>query len=609
MRTEESRAKGAQPPAKPDTGESSVEETSKVTENGATESATAEAADLDANDGGTQVIPIDPDDTESLDALIALSPPAPRTAPVRPAGSLERGLLRVVQSLSLDERLGRILLSIVLAGLLWFYVTNLENPAQVTQFNGVTLEVRGLDKSLKIINTMPTVDVTVQAPQNIMSTLRQTDILPYVDLQGLDAGVHEVPVLLDLTALPDHNSMSFSVAPQHLQVQLELQASRTLPVTVLVTGTPAQNYGDEPAQVNPQQVTVSGPESAVSRIEQVVVTVDVSGTASTQSGYKNPVPLDSACKAISGLTIEPSTVQVVVPIQLLVATKLVPVHVPVVGNPAPGYSASQINVNPKVVTICCAPSDVLEQVGSVNTNPVSISGTTSTVVTTTQLILPNGAQLYPGQSSTISVTVQISTFETSWQLSVTPSIENVAAGMTAIPSPTSLTLTLSGTLAQFQSLKPSEIKATVDATGLGSGTYQLDPLVTVPQGITLVSVDPAKVALTLIAPTPVPLTPTATPTHTPTLAPTATAQAAAPGSPTPLPSPTPTLSPLPTAPPTATSTPVQSVTVTQTSGPSPTPTPANGAESAGTPAPPTPTNVFLSTLPTATPLAGELRYE
>jgi YbbR domain-containing protein len=599
MRTEASRTQGAQPPPESDAGETKVEDTSKVTEDA------AEVADPNANNGAAPVAAIDPNDTESLDALIALSPPATKPAPARPTGSIERNARRLIESLSLDERLGRIILSIVLAVLLWFYVTNLDNPAQVTQFNGLTLEVRGLDKSLKIINTLPTIDVTVQAPQNIMSTLRQTDIHPYVDLHGLDAGVHEVPIVLDLTALPDHSTMTFSVAPQNVQVQLELEASRVFPVTVLVTGTPAQNYGAEPAQVNPQQVTVSGPESAVSRIEQVVVSEDVSGTASTQSGYKSPVALDNAGKLVSGVTADPPTVQVVVPIQLYVATKLVPVHVPIIGNPAPGYSASQIDVNPKVVTICCAPSDVLVHISSIDTNPVSIAGATSTVVTTTQLILPSGVQLYPGQPATISVTVQISTFETTWQLSVPPTVENVAPGLTAIPSPSSITLTLSGTLAQFQSLKPSDILATVDAKGLDPGTYELDPQVTVPQGVKLVGIDPPKVALTLIAPTP---TPTHTPTLAPTLAPTATPHLVVPSSPTPLPTATHTLAPVPTtpptpqptAPPTSTPSPVQSPTHTQPPA-SPTPTAATGAASAGSPALPSPTHLSLEPATTPTP--------
>jgi len=98
-------------------------------------------------------------------------PAEPRTGR-RVSTSIERRVRNLVQGISLDERLGRVLLSIVLAALLWFYVTSLENPAQVTQFSGLPLELRGLGPSLKVINTLPTVNVTVQAPQNLLSNLR-----------------------------------------------------------------------------------------------------------------------------------------------------------------------------------------------------------------------------------------------------------------------------------------------------------------------------------------------------------------------------------------------------------------------------------------------------
>ena len=40
--------------------------------------------------------------------------------------------------------------------------------------------------------------------------------------------------------------------------------------------------------------------------------------------------------------------------------------------------------------------------------------------------MPPGIQLYPGQPSTIDVTVRVDTFETSWQLSVVPSVEGIS---------------------------------------------------------------------------------------------------------------------------------------------------------------------------------------
>jgi YbbR domain-containing protein len=507
-----------------------------------------------------------------------IAAPAPRPSARRT--TRVRWLVNVVQSLSLDDRLGRIILSIILAALLWFYVASLENPAQVTQFNRLTPALRGLPSNLKVINTIPTVDVTVQAPQSIMNSLRESDVRPYIDLAPLGAGVHEVPVSVDVNGLADRNAINLSVAPRSVQVQLEVQATRSYSVSTQTIGTPAIGYSLEAGQVQPDKVSVTGSENDINRIAQVVVSVDVEQKAATQRGFKNPVALDSSGQEISGLTFQPTTVQVVVPIKLLFNYKLVPVHVPVVDNPAPGYSAYEIKLDPSNVTICCAAGNILEPISSLETEPVSISGTTATVVTTTNLVLPAGVELYPGQSRVISVTVRIDTFETSWQLSVAPSVEGLTPGTAFVLSPNSLDITLSGTLAQFQNLKPADVRASVDVTGLGPGTYELDPQVTVPSGVKLSSFSPAKVTVSLIPPTPVPPTPTQVPVApTPTLnsitAPSQTSTA------------TPTHTSLPR--PTETSTQSAPLTPTHTLTPSPVPTatltPGIGPEQAGTPPP------------------------
>lgn len=523
-------------------------------------------------------------DDEEATALTMAAIAAPVIPPAKPSRRplptrVVDAINTAAHSLSLDERLGRIVLSIVLAILLWFYVTGLENPSQITSFRGMSLEVRSTEPNLKITNTspLPTVDVSFQAPQSVLSTLSSKDIHPYIDLRGLSAGVHRVPVLVDFDGQLGSTLSNLSVTPPDVQVQLELQAARVFNVGVRVDGTPLFGYVTAQPQVDPSQVTVSGSESAITRIGSVIVPVDVDGKASTQRGVKSPVALDSSGQEITGLTFSPLTIQVTVPINLVLSNRLVPVRVPIVGNPAPGYSVDDIKIDPTNVTICCAASALLEAVQSVSTDPVSISGTTSTVITRTQIILPAGVELYPGQSRTITVTVSVRTFNTTWQLSVTPRVEGLPPGYSSVLSPNSIDLTLSGTFAQFQALRPDDVQSTIDGSTLGAGTYEITPTVTVPNDITLVSVNPAIITVSIIAPTPTPLPPTATipPPPTATTAPTSTAvtvvpspiPTASPGVPSPTrpastPSPTHTPTIAPTAPPTFTAIPTASPTTT-----------------------------------------------
>lgn len=477
--------------------------------------------------GGEPALRGDPAAERKLNAA-PFSARASTAAPPTGRSILEQlleGMNRVARSLSLDERLGRIILSGVLAVLLWFYVTGLENPAQLTSFRGLTVEMRGIEANLKAINTLPpvTADVSFQAPQNVLSTLESNDIQPYINVSGLGAGVHRVPVQVDFSGGIENSLSNLSITPADVQVQLEVQATRSFTVEASIIGTPAFGYELEQAQVEPGVVSVNGSESAIERIVSVVATVDVADKVTTQRGLRSPIALDEAGQEIVGLMFTPATVQVIVPIKGSLSNRLVPVRVPIQDNPAPGYSVNDIKIEPTNVTLCCAPNNILEEVDSVSTNPISIAGITESIVTTATLILPAGVELYLGQSNTVTVTVSVETFDTTWQISVSPVLEGLPDGFAAVVSPTSIDVTLSGTFAQFQALTPADVSAIIDVAPLDAGTYEITPVINIPGDITLVSVNPPNVTLSIIAPTPVPPTPSSTPTTEPTPLPTFTA--------------------------------------------------------------------------------------
>jgi YbbR domain-containing protein len=490
---------------------------------------------------------------------------SPSKGPV--AGGIRIGttILRTgLPKLSLDDRVGRILLSIVLAVLLWVYVVNLENPAQTTIFTGLPLQVRGLAPNLKLINQIPNVNTTVLAPQNIMATLTQPDVRPYIDLTGTNEGVHEVPVRVEVVEVPQ-GSVDVSLFPRTVQVQLQAQVTQAFSISAQITGVPAFGGSSEPAQIDPAQVVVTGPDDAVGRIASVVAPVDVQGQVSNQRGFIAPVALDGNGQVIKDLTFEPATVEVVVPITTLDTNRVVSVNPQVVGQPAPGYRPSLITAEPNIVTICCTPGE-LQKVEFLDTIPVSITGTTSTIITTTEVILPPNVSLYPGQSKFITVTVSVEALVTQLELSIAPEVEGLQGQNSVVLSPNQLSITLAGTFAQLQGLKPTDVRAILSLGDRGPGTYDIEPQIVVPNGVTVQGSAPRRVSVTIIAPTQVPPTPTPTAqptaTPTPTIEPTATpsvsinpvptsAVAASPTS-TALPLPSPSSSPQPQATPTHT---------------------------------------------------------
>ncbi len=104
-------------------------------------------------------------------------------------------------------------LSVFFALILWFFVTG-EQSAEVGF--AVPLELKNIPKGMMVVNDVPSfVDVRISGPRTILSSLRPSDILVSVDLNGAKAGVTtfrrleqgvKIPTALKITRLLAVNS-------------------------------------------------------------------------------------------------------------------------------------------------------------------------------------------------------------------------------------------------------------------------------------------------------------------------------------------------------------------------------------------------------------------
>jgi hypothetical protein len=75
----------------------------------------------------------------------------------------------------------------------------------------------------------------------------------------------------------------------------------------------------------------------------------------------------------------------------------------------------------------------------------------------------------------------------------------LAQGLVAEVDPASVQITLAGTMPALNAIPPDQVIAVVDATGRGPGTYTLDVNPRVPSGVSVQSVQPARVTVTIKA--------------------------------------------------------------------------------------------------------------
>ena len=413
------------------------------------------------------------------------------------------------------------LLAFVLALAVWVTAVTAANP-DVTQAypNPIPIEFIGQDPGLVITGTFPRqVQVTLRAPRSIWDTVLSGDvpIRAVVDLTGLKAGIRSVQVQLQIATRPVR---IISVTPQSFDLSLEQLVTITLPVELTLNGNPAIGYKAGDVVMDPAQAIISGPESFVAQVKHVLADLDLTNA---RQSVETALPIHAVNEAgsiVNGISVSPDNIQVSVPIVQQGGYRDLAVKVMITGQLASGYRLKNITAAPLTVTVFSENLPLIESLpGYVETVPLDLSGASNNIDTHLTLDLPGGVLLIGDQ--TVSVQIEIVPIEDSRQVSFRQvEVIGLSPGLSAQLSPTTVDVILNGPLPVLNSLQPSDVHVRIDLTGLTVGTYQLTPIVVVVgQGVTVQSILPGTVEVTIIKGTSATPTPTPTSTPTPTLKP------------------------------------------------------------------------------------------
>jgi len=294
------------------------------------------------------------------------------------------------------DHVGTILLSILMGLIVWLIAINQENPLIVREFpDRITIRLRGLPDTLQPTTDLSkeSVRVTLRAPNSAWLELQPVDINAYVDLSGLEPGVHDVPVQVEVA---NPSVVVTEVQREQLRIQLDQVITKTVPVRVEVVDAAAFGYDSLTPIVNPSQVTVRGPSSQVEQIESAETQVNLRSARSQVERIQGVTLTDTARQPVDRVEVEPRLVTIVVPVERWPFRKEVAVRVDLVGQPAPGYVLSTVNLDPATVVLR-GQKEVLDEVpGFVETSPFSVDGAKADLQRTLDLLLPEGVTAFEG---------------------------------------------------------------------------------------------------------------------------------------------------------------------------------------------------------------------
>lgn len=371
-----------------------------------------------------------------------------------------------------------LLWALLLSVAVWIAAVTAADPDEQRIYNKpIDIEIVGQDPGLVIVDEIPKqVEVTLRAPTSVWDRLdgQEKPIRAVVDLSGLSAGEHIRVVQVQVSEGPVR---VVSVLPASFTVTLEPLASRVFPVGLTLNGQPATGYQAGNPTLDPLEVLVSGAQSLVEQVARARVVVNLTGTRESINQGLDVQLYGADNQVLKGLSVNPSTVLVNIPVSQQGGYRDVAVKVIVQGQVANGYLLTDLSVFPPIVTVYSTdPALVNALPGIVETQPLELRGASEDISTRLALNLPAGISMVGEQS--VQVDVGVSPIQSNLTLSkIKIEVVGLADGSNVQISPAEVDVILSGPAPLLDSLLLQDIRVVVDVTGLEAGTYQLTPKV------------------------------------------------------------------------------------------------------------------------------------
>jgi YbbR domain-containing protein len=390
--------------------------------------------------------------------------------------------------------LARFGLSVLVAVLLWGWVTQLQDPVETDRYAEINITPPELPGTIEIVTSLPRASVILRDVESRLSTVERSDITVSLDTSDIDGpGTFEVPLIGTTTS----DIRDLDVSPDTLSIQVEEVVSENFPLTVenQVMVNDARRIVDISPDVS--EVTVTGAQSAVDRIERVVLPVSVDRQSRDFTDTITPYAVDDKNQRVQEVAILPQ--QVRTDVDLETRGKPVSVVPQVTGTPADGFVVQQQVSVPQTIVVD-GPDAVLESLLFVNTAPVDISDATESLSKIVPLeALPEGVTIVEPSEQEVEVRVSVASASgTANEIPNMPiKVRGLQPGYSAEIDPEVAKVSVSASAESLSGLTAEDITVFVDAEGLGPGAHTISIEADVPDDVTVSLIEPREATVVI----------------------------------------------------------------------------------------------------------------
>ena len=353
---------------------------------------------------------------------------------------------------------------------LWAYVLGYDGASYGGTVRNIPvnyINAEALEKAGLVVLETPTeaVNISYTGQRSLKNKVKAKDFKVTVDLEGLREGENIVKLMVEKPENVDIKSISL----QKVRVVVDRLAEAEKPVKVVINNQSSDESEPYIVQVSREKVKVTGAETIVNRVKELVAAVDASKVGVTMKSLSiELMPVDSKGEKVENLMLEYDNVSVTA---IMHNKKTVSLNVPITGNYSE-YINRDIYV-PKTITVK-GTDEALSQISSITCEPVDVSGIFENSVIDVRPILPEGVEI---ATDSQNLQVKISVAGAATRDFVFSENDIVLEGVDEDTIPTLANVTVkvsvSGNGAVIGQIAETDFRLYADVSGLEKGTYDI----------------------------------------------------------------------------------------------------------------------------------------
>jgi YbbR domain-containing protein len=315
-----------------------------------------------------------------------------------------------------------------------------------------------------------------------------------IDLAGLEPREEPYSVPIDVRAVDPRISV-VGVEPARIDVILARVTTNTVEVVVVPGVVPPGLLIAQPV-ADPATAEVRGAEPDVSRVVAVEARAQVEPSGLDVDRDAELIPVDSQRQEVLGVNVSPATARVSIDVFTDTDSRTLLVNPNLTGTPALDFDIASVVVTPRVVTVS-GDAQQLAALAAIDTQPISVAGRRENLQTTIALQLPEGVtSLVPEVQVTITLrqVVDTRTFGAGIVL------EGGRPDRAYQLSTDRVLVTVSGSPAQLSNIAGDAFVVRADVSVLEPGIHEVTVDPVLPEGLTVVSLNPETVFVTVSTP-------------------------------------------------------------------------------------------------------------